>query len=378
MVSALAERLITWYDQHRRFLPWREDPTPYHVWVSEIMLQQTRVEAVKGYYTRFLTSLPDVYALAEADEGFLLKLWQGLGYYSRARNLQKAAKQLVQEQQGQLPDTTEELQRLPGIGAYTAGAIASIAFGKPVIAPDGNAYRIFSRLQQEEGFLEDRETKKRLEKAMQSAIDHKRPGAFNQALMDLGSLICLAKGEPLCAQCPLQEFCAVAGKEIATQYPKRRPKKPRRKEKKTVLLIQQGDRLLLWQQPKEGLLAGMWLFPMLDGHLAPEEILMRMSEQGIARECIQQVEALDPAIHIFSHLEWHMIGYLVILTESKYPILATAGNDKQQDTLLTQVEAVQEEMETVPEGRKMVWANPDEIARHYAIPAAHRPFFVER
>lgn len=378
MVSALAERLVTWYDQHRRFLPWREDPTPYHVWVSEIMLQQTRVEAVKGYYTRFLTSLPDVYALAEADEGFLLKLWQGLGYYSRARNLQKAAKQLVQEQQGQLPDTTEELQRLPGIGAYTAGAIASIAFGKPVIAPDGNAYRIFSRLQQEEGFLEDRETKKRLEEAMQSVIDHKRPGAFNQALMDLGSLICLAKGDPLCAQCPLHEFCAVAGKEIATQYPKRRPKKPRRKEKKTVLLIQQGDRLLLWQQPKNGLLAGMWLFPMLNGHLSPEEILMRMSEQGIARECIQQIEGLDPAIHIFSHLEWHMIGYLVILTESKYPILATLGNDKQQDSLLTQAEVVQEEMKTVPEGRKMVWANPEEIARYYAIPAAHRPFFVER
>lgn len=378
MVSALAERLVTWYDQHRRFLPWREDPTPYHVWVSEIMLQQTRVEAVKGYYTRFLTSLPDVYALAEADEGFLLKLWQGLGYYSRARNLQKAAKQLVQEQQGQLPDTTEELQRLPGIGAYTAGAIASIAFGKPVIAPDGNAYRIFSRLQQEEGFLEDRETKKRLEEAMQSVIDHKRPGAFNQALMDLGSLICLAKGDPLCAQCPLHEFCAVAGKEIATQYPKRRPKKPRRKEKKTVLLIQQGDRLLLWQQPKNGLLAGMWLFPMLNGHLSPEEILMRMSEQGIARECIQQIEGLDPAIHIFSHLEWHMIGYLVILTESKYPILVTLGNDKQQDSLLTQAEAVQEEMETVPEGKKMVWANPEEIARHYAIPTAHRPFFVER
>ncbi|WP_066923517.1 A/G-specific adenine glycosylase [Murdochiella massiliensis] len=378
MVSALAERLVTWYDQHRRFLPWREDPTPYHVWVSEIMLQQTRVEAVKGYYTRFLTFLPDVYALAEADEGFLLKLWQGLGYYSRARNLQKAAKQLVQEQQGQLPDTTEELQRLPGIGAYTAGAIASIAFGKPVIAPDGNAYRIFSRLQQEEGFLEDRETKKRLEEAMQSVIDHKRPGAFNQALMDLGSLICLAKGDPLCAQCPLHEFCAVAGKEIATQYPKRRPKKPRRKEKKTVLLIQQGDRLLLWQQPKNDLLAGMWLFPMLNGHLSPEEILMRMSEQGIARECIQQIEGLDPAIHIFSHLEWHMIGYLVILTESKYPILVTLGNDKQQDSLLTQAEAVQEEMETVPEGKKMVWANPEEIARHYAIPTAHRPFFVER
>lgn len=378
MVSALAERLITWYDQHRRFLPWREDPTPYHVWVSEIMLQQTRVEAVKGYYTRFLTSLPDVYALAEADEGFLLKLWQGLGYYSRARNLQKAAKQLVKERQGQLPDTTEELQRLPGIGAYTAGAIASIAFGKPVIAPDGNAYRIFSRLQQEEGFLEDHETKKRLEEAMQSAIDHKRPGVFNQALMDLGSLICLAKGEPLCAQCPLQEFCAVAGKEVATQYPKRRPKKPRRKEKKTVLLIQQGDRLLLRQQPKNGLLAGMWLFPMLDGHLSPEEILMHMSVQGFARERIQQIEGLDPAIHIFSHLEWHMIGYLVILTELKYPILATLGKDKQQDTLLTQVEAVQEEMETVPEGRKMVWANPEEIARHYAIPAAHRPFFVER
>lgn len=370
-MSELSDKLIAWYDANRRTLPWREDPTPYHVWVSEIMLQQTRVEAVKGYYSRFLSSFPDVCSLASADEEVLLKLWQGLGYYSRARNLQKAAKQLVQENGGRLPDTTEELQHLPGIGAYTAGAIASIAFGKPVIAPDGNAYRIFARLLQEEGFIEDRDTKERLEAEMRLMLDIHRPGAFNQALMDLGSLICIAKGRLLCAECPLRGFCALAGREDAAQYPKRRPKRKRRIEKKTVLLLQKKDRLLLHKQPETGLLAGLWLFPMVEGHLRPEEVSACLMRYGIPQETIQEICAMDPATHVFSHLEWHMIGYHVTLRRTK------KLTREEQEVLFVDADGVREIQDGMTDVANAVWADPDEIATRYAIPAAHRPFFVE-
>lgn len=381
-MSELSEKLIGWYDRHRRVLPWREDPTPYHVWVSEIMLQQTRVEAVKGYYTRFLEAFPDVHALAEASEGGLLKLWQGLGYYSRARNLQKAAKQLVQERKGKIPATLEELRRLPGIGAYTAGAIASIAFGQPVIAPDGNAYRIFSRLEREQGFLEDRKTKERLEERMRLEMDTRRPGAFNQALMDLGSLICVANGQPLCPTCPLRAFCAVSNREDASQFPRRRPKKPRQMENKTVVVMQRGDRLLLHQRPSKGLLAGLWLFPMFDGHLTQKEVLLQLLEEGICRKDIQKIETLEPATHIFSHLEWHMIGYRVTLSPLSDVPCDRNRAFSDQENFSHRADAVheadEESFETLQLENKTFWADPDEIANRFAIPAAHRPFFVER
>lgn len=361
----LTKQLLMWYDRNRRILPWREDPTPYHVWVSEIMLQQTRVEAVREYYDRFLHYLPDIRALAEADPDFLLKLWQGLGYYSRARHLQEAARIVCEQYGGALPQTAEALQKLPGIGLYTAGAISSIAFGKPEIAPDGNAYRIFARLTRDEGFIEDGNTKKRLESTMREALDQKRPGAFNQALMDLGSLICLAHGKPLCEQCPLFSECEAGQNDVAEAYPHRRPKKSRRLEEKTVLLLESNGQVLLKRQPAKGLLAGMWLFPMLEGKKSPEAVTAALREHGFSNFVASDLQPLGSAKHIFSHIEWHMTGYRLVLdgkaeVASKMPEpWCVFESDKDYDAAA------------------FAWAAPEEIAERYAIPSAHQMYLIE-
>lgn len=349
-IAQVSQKLLPWYQEHRRILPWRESPTPYHVWISEIMLQQTRVEAAKEYYLRFIRSLPDVFALADVSEQKLMKLWQGLGYYSRVRNLQKAARAVVEEFDGLLPGSKAELMTLPGIGPYTAGAIASIAFHQPVIAPDGNAYRIFSRLLREEGFVEEGKTRKRLEEAMKQALDVEHPGAFNQALMDLGATICLPNGKPLCERCPLQALCPSAFREDATSFPRKKPKKARTREQFTVLLLECGGKYLLQKRTKKGLLAELWGFPMEEGHWSEEQIQEKY-QAWTSDECIPlEVENLPPARHIFSHIEWEMIGYRVSLPHSC----------------------------AIPEGKDMhergQWATPDEIVDSYPIPSAYRAY----
>ena len=203
----IVEPLLAWYEKNRRKLPWRENVSAYRVWVSEIMLQQTRVEAVKPYFARFIDALPDVSDLADCEEEKLLKLWEGLGYYNRVRNMQKAAKTVMEEYGGQLPDDYEKLLSLKGIGSYTAGAIASIAYGIPVPAVDGNVLRIITRLTQDESDIMKQSVKKRVEQALLEVMPQKRAGVFNQALMELGATVCVPNGAPLCEACPWKEFC---------------------------------------------------------------------------------------------------------------------------------------------------------------------------
>ena len=307
-LDLIAKPLLTWYDSGRRILPWREDPTPYHVWLSEIMLQQTRVEAVKPYYDRFICRLPDIESLASVEEEELLKLWEGLGYYNRARNLKKSAIQISTEYGGKMPEDYDKLMELTGVGSYTAGAIASIAFGKPVPAVDGNVLRILSRLRADDRDIMDTKVKKAIEEELRAVIPRERPGDFNQALMELGATVCVPNGSPKCGQCPWKEICQAKRQGNASEYPKKRAKKARSIEKKTVLLIQYEQRIALNKRPSEGLLAGMYEFPSIEGHQEEKKVIAYLKQLGVMplRIC-----RLEPAKHIFTHKEWHMTGYYI-------------------------------------------------------------------
>lgn len=312
ILSFISKPLLKWYDDCRRILPWREEPTPYHVWVSEIMLQQTRVEAVKPYYKRFMEHLPDIESLAGAEEQLLLKLWEGLGYYNRVRNLQKAAQQVMEQYAGEMPGEYEELLKLKGIGSYTAGAIASIAFGCAVPAVDGNVLRVVSRYRMDDAFISDEKVKKRVEEELLQVIPKERPGDFNQAMMELGAMVCLPNGEPHCEECPLHEECLAYHNGCMTQYPKKAEKKARTIEEKTVLIIQDANKAALHKRPGKGLLAGMYEFPIMEGYQTKEQVLQYLKEKGLQPLHIKSLEASK---HIFSHKEWHMKGYAVRVDE---------------------------------------------------------------
>ncbi len=335
MYAETVPYLLHWYEFNRRILPWREDPTPYHVWVSEIMLQQTRVEAVRGYYDRFLTCLPDVKALAEAEEDELLKLWEGLGYYNRVRNMQKAAKLLVEQYDGQMPADYEKIRALPGIGDYTAGAISSIAFGLSYPAVDGNVLRVMSRITGSEEDIAKERTKQKMKEDL-TAIMPKESGDFNQSLMELGATVCLPNGKPLCEQCPVMHLCKAVHTGRETELPVKSGKKERRIEKRTVYLVFCGEKVLLHRRPKKGLLAGLWEFPNVLTE-APKEgkqpamtlkrlavyvtETLRMQEPESAGESMKErvpiVRKDKKAKHIFSHVEWHMEGVRIETEESQ-------------------------------------------------------------
>lgn len=354
--SAEAMALLDWYDLNRRtHLPWRRDPSPYHVWISEIMLQQTQVETVIPYYERFMQSFPSIKALAEADMELLLKHWEGLGYYSRARNLNRAAQQIMSDWGGELPGDKAQLLTLPGIGPYTAGAISSIAFGRKVIAADGNAYRIAARLTREAGFTDDGSTKKRLEAFLESIVPELRAGDFNQALMDLGASICVPKGEPKCERCPLMPSCRAYAAGDMTDYPRRKPKRKKRIEHYTVLIISNGEHVLLAQRPEGGVLAKLWGLPMLESHLTPEKLHETLVE-WIGDMPIRAIVPLRPAKHVFTHIEWRMIGYRVELTST---------------------ETVHERILRYGKACEMRWATWEEVADRYAIPTAFAAFLGE-
>lgn len=304
--------LLDWYHKNRRILPWREEPLPYRVWVSEIMLQQTRVEAVKPYFARFMEALPDVKALAEADEETIMKLWEGLGYYSRVRNLQKAAKQIM-ENGGRIPDNYKELLKLPGVGSYTAGAIASIAYHEAVPAVDGNVLRVLSRLFKSREEIDKPAVKKQMEALVQENMETHEPGDYNQALIELGALVCIPAGKPLCAQCPLQSLCLASREGLTDEIPVRAEKKKRKQEKKTVFVIEWQDRAAIRKRADKGLLAALYELPNLEGHIRQEEVLKTL---GLASETAV-VELLPSAVHIFTHIEWHMIGYRVTMREER-------------------------------------------------------------
>ncbi len=306
--------LLAWFDKNKRSLLWREDPSPYHVWVSEIMLQQTRVEAVKGYYVRFLEQLPDIVSLAEADEDVLLKLWEGLGYYNRVRNMQKAAITVMDSFHGQLPSTYPELLSLCGIGSYTAGAIASIAYGCPVPAVDGNVLRVITRICADETDISSAAFKKSMEKVLGKIIPTDRPGIFNQALMELGAIVCVPNGPANCHSCPVKQFCEACRLGKTEQIPVKAPKKKRVIEEKTVFLIRDGDCTALKKRRTDGLLAGLYEFPNTAGYLSKKEAVAYLTELGFDPI---QIELLPNAKHIFTHREWHMRGYYIRIAQQQ-------------------------------------------------------------
>ena len=306
-LSVLVEPTLTWYEANKRDLPWRKDKDPYHTWVSEIMLQQTRVEAVIPYYERFMTALPTIEALAKCQEDPLLKLWEGLGYYNRVRNMQKAAQTICAEYGGQMPQTYDGIVALSGIGPYTAGAIASIAFDERVPAVDGNVLRILSRVSQDDSDILKDATKKRMT-AQLSQIMPKEAGAFNQALMEIGALVCIPNGQPKCDLCPWQPFCLAYKNDTYDRLPVKTKAKPRRIEEKTVLLIQDGQKIVLRKRPAKGLLAGLYELPNIEGYLTEEEALAFVRGQNLAP---LQIKKLPEAKHIFSHIEWLMQGFLI-------------------------------------------------------------------
>ncbi len=334
LLAAAVEPLTRWHIANRRPLPWRNAPTAYQVWVSEIMLQQTRIEAVIPYYKRFMERLPDVEALANVSEEELLKLWEGLGYYSRARNLHKAAQLLVSDWDGRLPEDAEALRKLPGIGGYTAGAIASIAFGKPEPAVDGNVLRVTLRLlASREDALSPR-TKSRLTALLREVYPSgEAAGLLTEALMELGETVCLPNAVPRCDACPIAHLCLGRERGIAADLPVRAPKKPRKIEERTVLLLQCGERYALRQRPSEGLLANMWELPSLPGVWEAEALAERFGAE--------RAEFLGEAVHLFTHIEWHMRGFRVLVSA---------------------------------EAEGYVWADRKTVREVYAVPAAFRAF----
>lgn len=312
ILSAIPAPLLNWYHQNSRPLPWRDPIVPYHTWISEIMCQQTRIDAAIGYYHRFLDALPSIAALADAPEQQLLKLWEGLGYYNRARNLQKAAQILVRNYGGELPADYEQLQALPGIGRYTAGAIASIAFSIPVPAVDGNVLRVLSRVLNSTENVSRPQTKKQFEEALTALLQTEPAksavGDFNQALMELGALVCIPNGAPKCLTCPLQPLCQGYANGTAESLPVKDEKKARKVQKKTVFVLQCGDHFALHKRADTGLLASLWEFPNLDGTISKASVPAALQSWRLTA---QKIERLGKAKHIFSHIEWNMTGFLV-------------------------------------------------------------------
>ena len=327
--------LLLWYREHKRTLPWRSDPTPYHVWVSEIMLQQTRVAAVLDYYRRFMEAVPTVAELAALPEDQLMKLWQGLGYYSRARNLQKAALQIVQNHQGSFPNTYEEIRALSGVGDYTAGAISSIAFGLPRPAVDGTVLRVTARITGDTDDISTPAMKKKVTAELAEIIPLNAPGDFNQAMMELGATVCLPNGAPLCDRCPAADFCTAHLEETTDKIPVKAPKKPRRIEARTVYLIFHENAVALRRRPKKGLLAGLWEYPN-----ESEQVESFPAAWGITPLSLEQG---GTGKHIFTHNEWHMTARII-----------EAADD------------------SLPEG--WVWADRSALRDIYAVPNAFQSF----
>lgn len=318
-LTAMERPLLAWYEAHARVLPWRETPTPYRVWISEIMLQQTRVEAVKPYFERFIGELPDVAHLAAVEDDRLMKLWEGLGYYNRARNLKKAANQVMELHGGVLPADYNSLLTLTGIGSYTAGAIASIAYRIPVPAVDGNVLRVISRVLADEGDITTASVKKQMESSLKACMPADRAGDYNQALMEIGAMICIPNGQARCEECPLASVCLAKRLGIASKLPVKTKKKARRIEERTVLIIENGTSVSIHKRQDTGLLAGLYELPNLEGRLKEEEIKRYLEELGIAQGA--EIEPLPAAKHIFSHVEWRMVGYRITVKEQPLPDL---------------------------------------------------------
>jgi len=336
----LPAALLPWYAENKRDLPWRRTNEPYYVWLSEIMLQQTRVEAVKGYYARFLEALPTVADLAECDDDTLHKLWEGLGYYSRVRNLKKAANVILEKHGGEFPTNYEDIRALPGIGDYTAGAICSICFDRPTPAVDGNVLRVISRLTENDTPI-DLPARKREVQSQLAQIYPAEAGAFTQALMELGATLCGPNWKPRCEECPCRSFCGGAMHGTAEQYPVKLPKKEKKQEERTVFVLSCDGKFALEKRPGKGLLAGLWQFPNVTGKLDAGEAAAQAECWGLkVRDIRKQIERK----HIFTHICWQMRGIYLEVAE--------------------------------PAG-EFVWMTQEQIEKEAALPTAFRQFWEE-
>lgn len=335
--------LVSWYCENKKEYPWRIDATPYHVWVSEIMLQQTRIEAALDYYKRFTAELPSVKSLAEVDDERLMKLWQGLGYYSRARNLKKAALRVMQEYGGELPNSADELKKLPGIGDYTAGAIASIAYHKSEPAVDGNVLRVVSRIIASRDDIMLPATKKSVTALLRAVYPSGKDAAMlTEGLMELGEQVCIPNGEPRCDLCPIAEHCLAFAQGKTAEIPLREVKKEKRREEKTILLLRTPDgRYAIRKRASRGLLANMWEFPSLDGRYAEGDLESYLTERGFS---VEEVFSCGEAEHIFTHIVWQMTGFTATVAE---------------------------------ETGDYIWKSREEILKEFAIPSAYR-FYLKQ
>ena len=339
-LNKLPSALLPWYRENKRDLPWRGTREPYRIWLSEIMLQQTRVEAVKGYYTRFLDALPSIRALADCDDDTLHKLWEGLGYYSRVRNMKKAAIKILEDHGGVFPGEYDAVRALPGIGDYTAGAICSICFDLPTPAVDGNVLRLLARICEDPTPIDLSAHKKAVRSALE-AVYPREAGEFTQALMELGATVCGPNRKPDCGACPCREFCGSACNGTAERYPVRLPKREKKVEEKTVFILSCGNKLALRKRPDTGLLAGLWEFPNVDGRLDIPQATQIIREMGLA---VKDIRAQLERSHIFTHICWEMRGYY---------------------------------LEVAEEAGDLTWLTPEQIDAQAALPTAFRQFREE-
>ena len=337
-LSKLPGALLPWYEENKRDLPWRRTKEPYHIWVSEIMLQQTRVEAVKDYYARFLSALPTIQDLACCDDDHLHKLWEGLGYYSRVRNLKKAAQEIVQCYGGLFPRDYDQILALPGIGDYTAGAISSIAFDEKKAAVDGNVLRVYSRLMNDATPIDQPAFKKKVRQQLE-AIYPQRAGDFTQALMELGATLCGPNWTPQCDSCPCCSFCGAFAANNTQDLPVKPPKKGKRQEDRTVFILACEGMYALTKRPDSGLLASLWQFPDTEGKLELRDALALTQQWGMA---VQDVLRMTEKKHIFTHIVWSMRGYYLRVKEKN---------------------------------EEFVWLSAEEIDHHAALPTAYRQFW---
>ncbi len=330
----IVDPLLKWYEKNKRELPWRKDKDPYHIWISEIMLQQTRVEAVKIYYERFMKEIPDITSLAHIDADQLLKLWEGLGYYSRAKNLQASAKKIVEEK-GIMPSSYQEILKLPGIGEYTAGAISSIAFNEKVPAIDGNVFRVIMRIQNSTRNISKTKTKRELFNEL-SLIMPDQPGDFNQALMELGATICVPNGMPHCNICPIKKYCKANQENTMLELPIKDTKKEKKIEHYTVFILLNYHTVAIHKRPNRGLLASMHEFPNIKGNLNKEEALKYLKKEGYQ---VLRILETDSSKHIFTHKIWYMTNYIIYVEETD---------------------------------QKNIWVDIDTLETEYALPSAFK------
>lgn len=343
-LKEINQPLLEWFYQNQRNMPWRDYPSFYYVWVSEIMLQQTRVDTVIPYFERFVEQLPTIESLAQADEDVLLKLWEGLGYYNRVRNLQIAAKQIMEDYHGNPPSNYEDLIKLKGIGEYTAGAILSIVYNQKKAAVDGNVLRVLSRVLGDSSDITSLTTKKRMKELIEQNMPDDARG-FTQSLMELGALICIPNGKPKCKSCPIRSFCKAYQTNTISKYPVKKASKQRKVEKRTVLLMIYKNKILIQKRTNSGLLKGLYEYPNMEGHFTKHEMKYYFDELGLYAPDMKKIHSTK---HIFSHKEWHLQGYVV-------PLI---------DTALGRKKYLKDEL----------WVSIEELHQTYSIPTAYQSY----